>query len=381
MAKRERRKRRKANKSEAAKEVEEHFVKRSKVEALANKRSDELFVLDDGPAKASKRDLKQDLVLARKLKAEDKARRKEQAQKDAHKELILQRRKASKVGRSLGKQLTTKSAAQKGRLASKNATDTALYDLWGDESSIKDATTKKTLTVLKEPKGNTTDNWVDGVLRRKGLHKGWRRARESSPSEHKNNKFGVKAAEVVAAGGSYNPDEQQRRQLVQEEADNEVVKQQVLTGKDRETLTQELSQEQLEDGEDGSASEGDEGETPAVEDKADESEDGEDGEDGEEDGEDWLAKKSTVHVHKEKLTRSQRNKQRRHKELLQEHARARAAKKLQHDLRRPKALSKEIRKEQQDVRLFVLVLLSLVPLRCCQHPPATRARGDCDLRH
>ena len=352
MAKRERRKRKKASKSEAAAQVEKALVKRARDEAMANRESEALFVLDDsGASQKSRAELKQDLVLARKLKAEEKERRIEQAKKQAHKELIIQRRKAAKTGRALDKQLASPAAERQKRQAQAQAQAQGLFDLWGDSSAMTDPTTKKTQKVLEEPKTEATEKWVP--LRRKGMHKGWRQERETNPREHRNNKFGVKAAVVVAPGGSYNPDEKQRRDLVQKRIAQELERRQILQGKDAETVVAEAQKQALalENGEasDSGSDDDNVAHGPDAQDEANKDQDDEQDADGDE--EDWLVHTAEHHVAKEKLTKTQRNKQRRHRELMLEHERARRAKKVAHDLRRPKAITKDIRKEQEEVIL------------------------------
>jgi hypothetical protein len=184
MPSRERRKRKQAAKSEAAADVEVGLVKRSRAEAVTHKPSEDLFVIDAGPAATGKsaRELKQDLVLARKLKAADKAVRHEQAQKHAKQELRRQTAKAARNGVDLQTQLTSAADAQKARAAQREAHAAGLYDIWDDASAAgADPATRNTLTALKEPKGNQTDSWVDGVLKREGVDKNWRRAREANP--------------------------------------------------------------------------------------------------------------------------------------------------------------------------------------------------------
>ncbi len=188
MPSRARRKRKEVAKSEAAADVEVGLVKRSRAEAVTHKPSEDLFVIDTGPgigggaSGKSARDLKQDLVLERKLKAADKGRRHEEAQKQAKLELRRQQKKAALNGVDLETQLTSAKDAQKVRTAQREAHAAGLYDLWDDDSAaVADPATRNTLTALKEPKGNQTDSWVDGVLRREGVDRKWRRAREADP--------------------------------------------------------------------------------------------------------------------------------------------------------------------------------------------------------
>ena len=356
MGKRAKRKRKRASKSDAIALLEKVLQQKSREEALAQKKDSELFVLDDGnKAQQSRRELKQALVLERKLKTEDKRRRLMAGQRVAHKELLKQKRKAAASGRSVQDHLVSKQKHKANRIAQRKVQETQLYDLWGDDKAIADPTTRKTLEVLSEPKGNETNEWVKYSLKHKNIDKHWRQDRARNRKEHQNNKFGVRAAEVVGPGGSYNPDETQRRQLLQQVAQQELAAQEFRLGKDKQTLIAEAEAEEqqtIEDKQNAKQLENKKATKALTDAQAEKDEAEEDNSDAEDD--DWLSKENKFHKNKEEMTRAQRNRARRHRERM---------------------LQLEQKKKQKLVRLFVGVWATVCGVSftlCffCPRPPS-----------
>jgi len=289
-------------------------TKADKVETqeVAAKKDEELFVIDTTAVLDSKKQLEK-----KEKKAKD-PRRNPSLKEKAQIEKLVQRHAAN----NLQQLVTTGNSASK--RATRKGSVQPTFDLWGDEPKIEDETVSNT------KKRKSSDTAVGSTLPA-GLKPASHIKIVSRPAMPPSSKLKAVAVEVAKAGQSYNPDKvlhakilheaiqvEEKRQFAEKEA-----KAPVATGMSAETRAFLV----------GSDSEDSDDETEK------------DSETKEGDGD------SPMEKIQKKLTRAQRNKQKRVRAEQQEIENRKRQKKLENSVAEAKAITKQLsRKEQEQAK-------------------------------